>query len=97
MKIWNEYVDAENREKIKKILDALNRIIDDLLILADPKYITEILQSSPSARRKYFNFINELDGLEELSVKFENMRNVLFGDNLDWEEISKTLEREIKK
>lgn len=96
MEIWNEYVDDEDREKIKEILDTFNRVIDDLWTLADVEYITEILQSSPYVRKKYFSFNNDFDGLEELSLKFENMRNILFGDNLDWEEVSKTLEKGAK-
>lgn len=93
MEIWNEYTDYEDREKIKKILDTFNRVIDDLLTLADTKYITEILQSSPEVKQRYFNFNKGFTGLEELSLKFEVMRSILFGDNLDWDEISKTLEQ----
>lgn len=97
MEIWNDYTDREDRKKIKEALDAFNRIIDGLLILADTKYITGILQSSPVIAREYFNFTQDFNGLEKLSLKFKNMRSILFGGNLDWEEISKTLEREVKK
>lgn len=97
MEIWNDYTDREDRKKIKEALDAFNRIIDGLLILADTKYITGILQSSPAIAREYFNFTQDFNGLEKLSLKFKNMRSILFGGNLDWEEISKTLEREVKK
>lgn len=91
MEIWNEYVDDEDREKIKEILDAFNRVIDDLLTLADTKYVTKVLQSNPAIAREYFNFTQDFNGLEKLSLKFENMRSILFGDNLDWAEVSKTL------
>lgn len=97
MDLWNEYTDRENREKIKEVLDAFNRVVDDLLILADTKYVTGILQSSPAIAREYFNFTQDFNGLEKLSLKFESMRSILFGDNLDWAEVSKTLEREVKK
>ena len=96
MKIWNEYTDDEDREKVKEILDTFNRVIDDLLTLADTQYITEILQSSPDVKQKYFNFNKGFTGMEELSLKFEIMRSILFGGNLDWEEVSKTLEQEGK-
>lgn len=94
MEIWNDYTDCEDRKKIKEALDAFNRIIDGLLILADTKYVTGILQSSPAIAREYFNFTQDFNGLEKLSLKFESMRSILFGDNLDWEAISKTLEQE---
>ena len=97
MDLWNEYTDRENREKIKEVPDAFNRVVDDLLILADTKYVTGILQSSPAIAREYFNFTQDFNGLEKLSLKFESMRSILFGDNLDWAEVSKTLEREVKK
>ena len=97
MDLWNEYTDRENREKIKEVLDAFNRVVDDLLILADTKYVTGILRSSPAIAREYFNFTQDFNGLEKLSLKFESMRSILFGDNLDWAEVSKTLEREVKK
>lgn len=35
VEIWNEYTDKEDREEIKKTLEAFNRIIDDLLTLND--------------------------------------------------------------
>ena len=96
MELWNEYTDREDRGKIKKVLDAFNRITDDLLTLSDAKYITKILQSSPEVKDRYFNFIRRCSGLVELSVQFEVMRSILFGDNFDWEEVSKTLEKEEK-
>lgn len=96
MEIWNEYTDDEDREKVKEILDAFNRVIDGLLILADTKYVNTVLQSSPAIARRYYSFTRDFDGLEKLSSNFENMRNVLFGDNLDWKAISKTLEQEEK-
>lgn len=91
VEIWNEYTDQEDREEIKKTLEAFNRVIDDLLTLNDQEYICNILQSSPAIKEKYRKFIRTYGDLAELSVEFEIMRNILFGSNLDWEEVSKTL------
>lgn len=91
LEIWNEYIDQEDREEIKKTLEAFNRIIDDLLTLNDQEYISNILQSSPAIKEKYRKFIRNYGDLAKLSTEFEIMRNILFGSNLNWEEISKTL------
>lgn len=91
LEIWNEYTDKEDREEIKKILEAFNRIIDDLLTLNDKKHICYILQASNKTVEEYNKFISRYGDLAELSTEFEIMRNILFGSNLDWEEVSKTL------
>lgn len=89
--IWNEYTDQEDREKIKKILETFNRIIDDLLTLNDEKHICNILQASNKTVEEYNKFISRYGSLAELSSEFEIIRNILFGGNIDWEEVSKTL------
>lgn len=89
--IWNEYTDQEDRAEIKEILKTFNRMIDDLLILNDEDYICSILQASPTVKKKYNTFIRKYGDLADLSSEFEIMRNILFGGNLDWEEVSKTL------
>lgn len=91
LEIWNDYTDQEDREEIKKTLEAFNRVIDDLLILNDQEYICNILQSSPAIKEKYRKFIRHYGDLAELSTEFEIIRNILFGGNIDWEEVSKTL------
>ncbi|WP_019139284.1 hypothetical protein [Peptoniphilus timonensis] len=91
VEIWNDYTDQEDREEIKKTLEAFNRVINDLLMLNDQEYICNILQSSSAIKEKYRKFIRTYGDLAELSMEFEIMRNILFGSNLDWEEISKTL------
>lgn len=91
VEIWNEYTDKEDREEIKRILETFNRIINDLLTLNDKGYICNILQSSNKTIDEYNKFISRYGDLAELSMEFEIMRNILFGSNLDWEEISKTL------
>lgn len=90
-KIWNEYTDQEDREEIKKTLEIFNRIINDLLILNDEKYICNILQASNKTVEEYNKFISKYGNLAELSSEFEIIRNILFGGNIDWEEVSKTL------
>lgn len=89
--IWNEYTDKEDREEIKRILETFNRIINDLLILNDEKYICNILQASNKTVEEYNKFISRYGSLVELSSEFEIIRNILFGGNIDWEEVSKTL------
>lgn len=89
--IWNEYTDQEDREEIRKTLKTFNRVIDDLMILNDEDYICNILQASPVVKERYNKFIRRYGDLADLSSEFEIMRNILFGGNLDWEEISKTL------
>lgn len=89
--IWNEYTDKEDREKIKKLLETFNRIIDDLLTLNDKNYICNILQANNKTVEEYNKFISRYGDLAELSSEFEIIRNILFGGNIDWEEVSKTL------
>lgn len=89
--IWNEYTDQEDREEIKGILRTFNRVINDLLALNDKKYICDILQASNKTVEEYNKFISRYGNLAELSMEFEVIRNILFGGNIDWEEVSKTL------
>lgn len=91
VEIWNEYTDKEDREEIRKVLEAFNRVIDDLLTLNDEKYIRNILQASNKTVEEYNKLISKYGDLAELSSEFEIIRNILFGGNLDWEEVSKTL------
>lgn len=91
LEIWNEYTDQEDREEIKRILETFNRVINDLLTLNDKGYICNILQASNKAMEEYNKFISRYGDLAELSMEFEIIRNILFGGNIDWEEVSKTL------
>lgn len=87
--LWNENSDVteDNAENVKEILTAFNDVINGLLLLADRNYIFNNINCSESTKEFYDNFQDLID----LCVKFEALRNMIFGDALDWDEILRSL------
>lgn len=88
--LWDEYshVDEDNAKAVKNILESFNAIIDGLLILTDRNYIFNNINCTEYTKEFYDKF----GDFDKLSIKIEALRNMIFGDALDWNEISRSLE-----
>lgn len=89
--LFNEYLDEESVVKAKKILYAFERISDDLLILNDFNYISNVLQLSPMQEEYFRMFLRQGKDLTDLSADFDKLKYVLFGGIIDWKYVSELL------
>lgn len=91
--LWNEFSDIseENSEEAEIILQAFEDVIDGLLLLDDYNYIFNNINCNEYTKQCYVNLKNQKGSFAELSERFEAIRNIIFGDALDWEEIKRSL------
>lgn len=98
--LWNEASDAMyNPEATANILKSFNMAISALYAIeGENEYIFSMLNTSSYAEKAYES-IEKSIGVDLACVanKLELMRNVLFGDCLDWNNIHKAFEKYSKE
>lgn len=92
--LWAEWsnVDEDNKQDVKNILNAFNDVINGLMVLEDSDWIFNNLNSSPSEKNYYYNIHEKYNDFISLAEEFEQLRSILVGGVLDWNEIKRSLE-----
>lgn len=90
--LWAEWSNVEeNKEEVKKLLGAFEGMIDGLMTLEDSDWIFYNLNSSPNEKEYYNTTRERFESFIKLAEEFDQLRSVLVGGVLDWNEIKRSL------
>lgn len=91
--LWNEFsnIEEDNKDHVKLILKSFNDIINGLLLLEDHNYIFNNLGTPDFIKDYYFNVCKRGKSFIKLANEIEKLRNIIFGEAIDWDEIERSL------